>query len=91
MSLALDFHELATNAANMARFLAKGLLQVSWTVTDAASSSSGTRPRSPVGPSGARFPDQASKSALWPFDGKTEISLPEDRRSLHHAMPVPAS
>ena len=37
----------------------------------------------------AGFGTKLLKSALRPFDGKTEIAFLEDRRSLHDAMPHP--
>ena len=44
--------------------------------------------RSSVGAIGeAGFGTKLLKSALRPFDGKTEIAFLEDRRSLHDAMP----
>jgi two-component sensor histidine kinase len=78
VSLALIFHELATNAAKYGAFSStRGLLQVSWTL-------SGDRlniiwdenegpPVEQVGEAG--FGTKLLKSALTPFDGKTEIAF----------------
>jgi two-component sensor histidine kinase len=78
VSLALIFHELATNAGKYGAFSsARGLLQVSWSV-------SGDRlnivwdetegpPVTSVGPAG--FGTKLLNSALTPFDGKSEIAF----------------
>jgi two-component sensor histidine kinase len=83
VSLALIFHELATNAGKYGAFsAANGMLQVSWSVTD-------DNPDIPwlkiswdetegptvdnVGPAG--FGTTLLQSALRSFDGKTEISF----------------
>jgi two-component sensor histidine kinase len=83
VSLALIFHELATNAGKYGAFsAANGMLQVSWSVTD-------DNPEIPllkiswdetegptvdnVGPAG--FGTTLLQSALRSFDGKTEISF----------------
>ena len=67
----------------------RGLLQVSWIVTDDRLNIVWDETEGPpVGPMGEPgFGTKLLKAALRPFDGKTEICLPEDRRSLHHAMP----
>jgi len=82
VSLALIFHELATNAGKYGAFsAANGMLQVSWTVTS-------DNPGSPwlkiswdetEGPTvenvgAAGFGTKLLQSALRSFDGKTEIS-----------------
>jgi two-component sensor histidine kinase len=78
VSLALIFHELATNAGKYGAFSSpRGLLQVSWTVTDdrlhiAWDETEGP----PVGSVGAPgFGTKLLKSALTSFDGKTEITF----------------
>jgi two-component sensor histidine kinase len=77
VSLALIFHELATNAGKYGAFSsAHGLLQVSWSVTEdrlhiAWDETEGP----PVGAVGdAGFGTRLLKLALTPFDGKTEIT-----------------
>ena len=90
VSLALIFHELATNAGKYGAFSSpRGLLQVSWRVTDDRLNIAWDETEGPpiesVGEAG--FGTKLLKSALTSFDGKTEISLPEDRGSLHHAVP----
>jgi two-component sensor histidine kinase len=77
VSLALIFHELATNAGKYGAFSsARGLLQVSWSVTEdrlhiAWDETEGP----PVGAIGhAGFGTRLLKMALTPFDGKTEIA-----------------
>jgi two-component sensor histidine kinase len=77
VSLALIFHELATNAGKYGAFSsARGLLQVSWSVNDNRLNVSWDETEGPpVGPIGeAGFGSKLLKSALKPFDGKTEIS-----------------
>jgi two-component sensor histidine kinase len=77
VSLALIFHELATNAGKYGAFSsARGLLQVSWSVTEdrlhiAWDETEGP----PVGAAGdAGFGTRLLNVALRPFDGKTEIA-----------------
>ena len=77
VSLALIFHELATNAAKYGAFSsARGLLQVSWTLSDGRLTVTWDESEGPavetVGVAG--FGTKLLKSALMPFDGKTEIS-----------------
>src|SRR5262249_61863828 len=78
VSLALMFHELATNAGKYGAFAsARGFLQVSWMVTDDRLSITwdGTEGR-PVGNVGE--PGSGTKllnSALRPFHGKPQISF----------------
>ena len=77
VSLALIFHELATNAGKYGAFsAARGLLQVSWSVTDNRLNISWDETEGPpVGPIGeAGFGSKLLKSALKPFDGKAEIT-----------------
>jgi two-component sensor histidine kinase len=77
VSLALIFHELATNAGKYGAFsAARGLLQVSWTMSDDRLSIIWDETEGPaVGPVGqAGFGTKLLSSALRPFDGKTEIS-----------------
>jgi two-component sensor histidine kinase len=77
VSLALIFHELATNAGKYGAFsAARGLLQVSWTMSDDRLSIIWDETEGPaVGPVGqAGFGTKLLNSALRPFDGKTESS-----------------
>lgn len=76
VSLALMFHELATNAGKYGAFSsARGLLQVSWSVSEDRLSLTWDETEGPmiekVGPSG--FGTKLLQSALRAFDGKTEI------------------
>src|SRR5258708_30640177 len=78
VSLALIFHELATNAGKYGAFsAARGLLQVSWSVSDGRLNVTWDETEGPavenVGPAG--FGTKLLKSALLPFDGKTEIAF----------------
>ncbi len=78
VSLALIFHELATNAGKYGAFSsARGLLQVSWSVTDDRLNVTWDETEGPaVGAVGeAGFGTRLLKSALGPFDGKTEIAF----------------
>jgi two-component sensor histidine kinase len=77
VSLALIFHELATNAGKYGAFSsARGLLQVSWSVSDDRLNITWDETEGPaVGTIGeAGFGTKLLKSALGPFDGKTEIT-----------------
>src|SRR6202012_3489160 len=77
VSLALIFHELATNAGKYGAFAsARGLLQVSWSMSDDRLTIVLDENEGPmVGPIGAPgFGTKLLNSALRPFDGKTEIS-----------------
>jgi two-component sensor histidine kinase len=103
VSLALIFHELATNAGKYGAFSsARGLLQVSWSVSDDRLNIVWDETEGPaVGPIGKPgFGTKLLNSALRPFDGKTEIAylksgvhctmqcrIPEGET----AWPVPAS
>jgi two-component sensor histidine kinase len=78
VSMALIFHELATNAGKYGAFSsARGLLQVSWSVSDDRLNVSWDETEGP--PVGeidkAGFGSKLLKSALRPFDGKTEIAF----------------
>jgi two-component sensor histidine kinase len=78
VSLALMFHELATNAAKYGAFSSvRGLLQVSWSVTDDRLNITWDETEGPpIGAIGeAGFGTRLLKSALTPFDGKTEITF----------------
>jgi two-component sensor histidine kinase len=78
VSLALMFHELATNAGKYGAFSsARGLLQVSWSVSDDRLSIAWDETEGPpVGAIGeAGFGTKLLKSALTPFDGKSEITF----------------
>jgi two-component sensor histidine kinase len=78
VSLALIFHELATNAGKYGAFSsARGLLQVSWTVTDDRLNITWDETEGPplAGVGEAGFGTKLLKSALGSFDGKTEMSF----------------
>jgi two-component sensor histidine kinase len=77
VSLALIFHELATNAGKYGAFSsARGLLQVSWTLSDDRLNVIWDETEGPpvekVGAPG--FGTRLLKSALTPFDGRTEVA-----------------
>lgn len=77
VSLALMFHELATNASKYGAFSSpRGFLQVSWTVADDRLTITWDETEGPpvedIAPAG--FGTKLLNSALLPFDGKTEIS-----------------
>jgi two-component sensor histidine kinase len=78
VSLALIFHELATNAGKYGAFASpNGLLHVRWTVQDDRLSVTWDENEGPtvenVGAPG--FGTKLLKSALMPFDGKTEVAF----------------
>jgi two-component sensor histidine kinase len=78
VSLALMFHELATNAGKYGAFSSpRGLLQVSWSVSGDRLNIAWDETEGPavetIGKPG--FGTRLLKSALRPFDGKTEISF----------------
>jgi two-component sensor histidine kinase len=78
VSLALIFHELATNAGKYGAFSSpRGLLQVSWSVSDERLNVTWDETEGPsienVGADG--FGTRLLQSALRAFDGKTEISF----------------
>ena len=78
VSLALMFHELATNAGKYGAFsAARGLLQVSWSVSDDRLNIVWDETEGPpvVGIGEAGFGTKLLNSALRPFDGKTEIAF----------------
>jgi two-component sensor histidine kinase len=78
VSLALIFHELATNAGKYGAFSsARGLLQVTWSVIDDRLNVIWDETEGPaVGAVGAAgFGTKLLNSALRPFDGKTEIAF----------------
>ena len=78
VSLALIFHELATNAGKYGAFSSpRGLLQVSWLVTgDRLNITWDETEGPPIGSVGtAGFGTKLLKSALTSFDGKTEIAF----------------
>jgi two-component sensor histidine kinase len=94
VSLALMFHELATNASKYGAFAAaRGFLQVSWTVSDDRLSiiwdETAGLPVENIGKPG--FGTKLLNSALRPFDGKTEISFLKS--GIHCTMQcrIPAS
>ena len=77
VSLALIFHELATNAGKYGAFSsARGFLQVSWSVSDDRLTISWDETEGPavenIGEPG--FGTRLLKSALRPFDGKADVS-----------------
>lgn len=77
VSLALIFHELATNASKYGAFSSpRGLLQVSWRVADDRLTITWDETEGPTVEKVAApgFGTRLLKSALLPFDGKTEIS-----------------
>jgi two-component sensor histidine kinase len=87
VSLALIFHELATNAGKYGAFSsARGLLQVSWSVSgdrlNVAWDETEGPPIASVGEAG--FGTKLLNSALSPFDGKSEISFL--KTGVHCAM-----
>ena len=78
VSLALIFHELATNAGKYGAFSSpRGLLQVSWSMSDDRLNVTWDETEGPsieqVGADG--FGTRLLQSALRAFDGKTEISF----------------
>ena len=87
VSLALIFHELATNASKYGAFASlRGLLQVSWSISDDRLAIVWDETEGPaVGPVGQPgFGTKLLNSALRPFDGKTEISYL--KTGIHCAM-----
>jgi two-component sensor histidine kinase len=78
VSLALMFHELATNAGKYGAFSSpRGLLQVSWSVSDDRLNITWDETEGPpIGAIGeAGFGTRLLKSALRSFEGKTEIAF----------------
>jgi two-component sensor histidine kinase len=87
VSLALIFHELATNAGKYGAFSSeRGVLQVSWSMTDNRLNISWDETEGPlVGKIGEPgFGTKLLESALKPFGGKTEISFL--RSGIHCTM-----
>jgi two-component sensor histidine kinase len=87
VSLALIFHELATNAGKYGAFSSpRGLLQVSWSMSDDRLNVTWDETEGPsienVGAAG--FGTKLLQSALRAFDGKTEISFL--KTGVHCAM-----
>ena len=87
VSLALIFHELATNAGKYGAFSSpRGLLHVSWSVSDDRLNITWDETEGPpvetIGAAG--FGTRLLKSALTAFDGKTEIVFL--RTGLHCTM-----
>ncbi len=78
VSLALIFHELATNAAKYGAFSsARGMLQVSWTLSEDRLNVTWDESEGPVVETvgAAGFGTKLLQSALSPFEGKTKISF----------------
>ena len=79
VSLALIFHELATNAGKYGAFSsARGLLQVSWSVSDDRLNVTWDETEGPAGRKRRAQPASAPSCCnrrCAPFDGKTEISF----------------
>jgi two-component sensor histidine kinase len=78
VSLALVFHELATNAGKYGAFSSpRGLLHVSWSVIDDRLSITWDETEGPAVETVTKtgFGTKLLNSALQPFDGKTEISF----------------
>ena len=92
VSLALIFHELATNAGKYGAFSsARGLLQVSWSMTDDRLNIIWDETEGPaVGPVGAsRIWHQTAEIGAAAVRRQDRDCLFEDRHSLHDAMPRP--
>ena len=94
VSLGLMFHELATNAGKYGAFSSpRGLLQVSWSVSDDRLTVSWDETEGPAvgAPGEAGFGTKLLTSALRPFDGKTEIAYL--KTGIHCTMQcrIPAS
>ena len=94
VSLALIFHELATNAGKYGAFSSpQGLLQVSWTVTDDRLNITWDETEGPpvenIGKPG--FGTKLLNSALLPFNGKTDISFLKSGVHCTMQCRIPAS
>ena len=94
VSLALIFHELATNAGKYGAFSsARGLLQVSWSVSEDRLNLTWDETEGPViekvGPSG--FGTKLLQSALRAFDGKTDIRYLKTGAHCTMQCRIPAS
>jgi two-component sensor histidine kinase len=94
VSLALIFHELATNAGKYGAFSSpQGLLQVSWTVTDDRLNITWDETEGPpvetIGKPG--FGTKLLNSALLAFNGKTEMSFLKSGVHCTMQCRIPAS
>jgi two-component sensor histidine kinase len=94
VSLALIFHELATNAGKYGAFSSpQGLLQVSWTVTDDRLNITWDETEGPpvetIGKPG--FGTKLLNSALLAFNGKTETSFLKSGVHCTMQCRIPAS
>lgn len=94
VSLALIFHELATNAGKYGAFSSgRGMLQVSWTVSDNRLNVTWDETEGPavenVGPSG--FGTKLLQSALRAFDGGTDIRYLKTGVHCRMQCRIPAS
>jgi two-component sensor histidine kinase len=94
VSLALIFHELATNAGKYGAFSsARGMLQVSWSVADGRLNVAWDETEGPpigtVGEPG--FGTKLLQSALKAFDGKTEITYLKSGVHCTMQCRIPAS
>ena len=90
VSLALIFHELATNAGKYGAFAStRGLLQVSWSMSDDRLTIVWDENEGPaVGPVGARrIWHQAFEFRAPAVRRQDGDLIPEDRNSLHDAVP----
>jgi two-component sensor histidine kinase len=94
VSLALIFHELATNAGKYGAFSSpQGFLQVSWTVTDDRLNITWDETEGPpvetIGKPG--FGTKLLNAALLPFNGKAEISFLKSGVHCTMQCRIPAS
>ncbi len=90
VSLALIFHELATNAGKYGAFSsARGLLQVSWSVSDDRLNITWDETEGPAGRNdrGGRLRYQTPEFGAPAIRRQDRDRLPEDRGSLHDAVP----
>ncbi len=90
VSLALIFHELATNAGKYGAFAsARGLLQVSWSMSDDRLTIVWDENEGPAGRTDrrGRLWHQAVEFRAPAVRRQDRNLLPEDRHPLHHAMP----
>ena len=92
VSLALVFHELATNAGKYGAFSsARGLLQVSWSVSDDRLTITWDETEGPAIGSDrqSRLRHQTVEVGVEAVRRQDRDRLSEDRDSLHHAVPHP--